>query len=202
MPPTDDEIRAATERALKGLREDVDLALKTGDRKLALQAAGRYRMFFREAIRMRDGQRADRISADMTPARDRVVRELGTAAWEEPETVEQAKARMGTLPAAPGASTFGPGGGGPARDPEPSPLTDEELDHLEREAKRFTAPEPWEGNATETIVRLLAEVRRLRSDEWLERAADEIDGGMDALNETGPSRNEILDILRKHRDGR
>jgi hypothetical protein len=49
---------------------------------------------------------------------------------------------------------------------------------------------------------LQQELDRLRSDEWLERAADEIEGGIDDLNETGPSRNEILAILRKHRGGK
>ena len=40
MPePTDDEIRAETERALMALRSEVDRAIKTGDRTLALDVA-------------------------------------------------------------------------------------------------------------------------------------------------------------------
>lgn len=46
-------------------------------------------------------------------------------------------------------------------------------------------------------LKLVAEVRRLRSDEWLERAAEDITSASSPHNVEG-----LLHILRKHRDGK
>lgn len=89
------------------------------------------------------------------------------------------------------------------------PITDEELDEMEK------LNIPWADNiGSDEIGKLIAEVRRLRSDEWLEKAAEEAEELSDfKQREDGDSedpqkpwrvrhRAEILEILRKHRDGR
>jgi hypothetical protein len=72
---------------------------------------------------------------------------------------------------------------------EQRPLTDEELAAIEME---FTGRRDA---ASAFGILLVHEVRRLRSDEWLERATKEIDpyqGGQ----------RLVLAILRRHRDGK
>jgi hypothetical protein len=57
------------------------------------------------------------------------------------------------------------------------------------------------GHPAEDIARLVAEVRRLRSDEWLEKAAEEIAKAF--VLETPVAdwrRDAVVEILRKHRD--
>jgi hypothetical protein len=81
-------------------------------------------------------------------------------------------------------------------------LTDEELERLSTR----TDEEP----EAELVERALAELRRLRSDEWLERAAGEIQGKAEELALYGSVRTyeagrhvgfaSPVDILRKHRD--
>lgn len=67
-------------------------------------------------------------------------------------------------------------------------------DYEERYAKDY--PEA----SSEAIERLVAEVRRLRSDEWL-RAAVEAYYGTHADAEIAEQRERLLERLRKHRDG-
>lgn len=50
------------------------------------------------------------------------------------------------------------------------------------------------------LLDLCAEVRRLRSDEWLSRALKEADDHFAVLD--AGERAEVLAILRKHRDGK
>lgn len=74
----------------------------------------------------------------------------------------------------------------------PPPFTDAELDELEKVNK------PWADHiGSDVIADLISEVRRLRSDEWLEKAAEEIGDWFD-----GDMRGEVLAALRKHRDAR
>jgi len=47
-----------------------------------------------------------------------------------------------------------------------------------------------------------AEVRRLRSDEWLEKAAQEIEDVSEVDTICAVDKDIALDILRKHRDGK
>lgn len=49
------------------------------------------------------------------------------------------------------------------------------------------------------IHKLVAEVRRLRGDDWLQGAAEEIDTAYASGGD--PPRATVLTILRKHRDG-
>ena len=69
------------------------------------------------------------------------------------------------------------------------------------ELRRFRALDAPKVSAGEAIVmeHLVSELERLRSDEWLERAVDEYARAMGWQFE-GP-RDELLGILRKHRDG-
>ncbi len=140
------------------------------------------------------------------------------------------KARMGTLPAAPEPSTYS---GMPRPGPftlengtqylPPPPLTDEELDAILRKRREALGwsndagtiepgqPES-QGSSDDAVYdlayepyipRLVAEVRRLRSDEWLERAIEEIAHGRADGWSTGvgiPTKADLLAILRKHRD--
>jgi len=97
------------------------------------------------------------------------------------------------------------------------PLTDEELDAVAARAKEHRG-ELIDGSSSEggprwidnplaqDVVRLVAEVRRLRSDEWLERAVKEIVARRipaakgDNAGEYEAMVGEILlTILKKHR---
>jgi hypothetical protein len=92
------------------------------------------------------------------------------------------------------------------------PLTDEDLAHVETIAGPWTARSPETQAQAALVLRLVAEVRRLRSDEWLEAAAGEM--GYEWLEHWAPEKNggkapsvadctaEALLILRKHRDGK
>jgi hypothetical protein len=127
-----------------------------------------------------------------TMARALIVKSYGTAAWEEPETIEEATARMGTLPSAPGPGVLD-------RVNEQPPLTGPEL-YAIQSAVEFGSP-------TDEERRLLAEVRRLRSETWVQRAADEIAAMYKkAAKDPRPaiypvSAHSIASVLRKHRDG-
>lgn len=50
--------------------------------------------------------------------------------------------------------------------------------------------------------RLVAEVRRLRSDEWLEKAAQHIASTLGARYAIHLDERGVLEVLRKHRDGK
>jgi hypothetical protein len=72
------------------------------------------------------------------------------------------------------------------------PLTDEELDAACSLAGKFTV---------ESARRLVAEVRRLRSDEWLRSAITEITENTAPLQSISGTIEQRLAILRNHRDG-
>ncbi len=66
----------------------------------------------------------------------------------------------------------------------------------DRPPREWTRGEPFSYGASERYINDQArELRRLRGDEWLEAAADEIGQAEDP-------RNEAARIIRKHRDGR
>lgn len=76
------------------------------------------------------------------------------------------------------------------------PLTDEDLDAIEAWISRAHSHGlPFAASETEMLLRLAAEVRRLRSDAWLAPAAEEI---ADSANPY--DWRLVLAILRKHRD--
>jgi hypothetical protein len=103
-------------------------------------------------------------------ARVAIVHAFNSSTWDDPETVGDAIARKAAQ-----ASPL-------AKDTE-HPLTDWDLYRIEHYGERG-----W-------TLALVAEVRRLRSDEWLKRAAEEIERAEHPLK-------QMLDILRKHRDGK
>ena len=70
-----------------------------------------------------------------------------------------------------------------------APLTDGELNAIADRAEHGV----WLTATREDVQRLVGEVRRLRSDWWLLRAAEEA-GFLHS--------DDALNILRKHRDGR
>lgn len=72
------------------------------------------------------------------------------------------------------------------------PLTDADLVEMEAHA-RLTD----DGDVAADVTRLVAEVRRLRSDEWLARGLNEAAGPTFQPAAVGA----IMAILRKHRDG-
>jgi hypothetical protein len=80
------------------------------------------------------------------------------------------------------------------------PLTDADLDRIEALiTPDFRCQEC--GHPAEDITRLIAEVRRLRGDEWMEKAAEEI-APMIHDDLMTDARAEVIAILRKHRDGK
>lgn len=87
------------------------------------------------------------------------------------------------------------------------PLTDEMLSDLEVDLNNGPGKyiSAVEGLDIAIARALVAEVRRLRSDEWLERVADDLVRAATRHDIAGGTRYlgtaEALAILRKHRDG-
>jgi len=217
MPPSDDEYLDTARHAMMALEAQLYRSLggPSPSRDQALAIAREMRDIVARAITVLGVDGAEEIVDWYERAGKRAMRDLGTSAWEEPETVEQAKARMGTLPAAPS-----PGVLDRVNEQAPAPLTDEELTEIEVAAHTGKTGEPRALDHVwfDDLLRLVADVRRLRSDEWLRAAMEEIarehDGTVNALAST--LRHEPgarLDapewawdalgaILRKHRDGK
>jgi hypothetical protein len=209
MPPSDDDYRAEALGALIALVAQLDRA---PHRTAALATARNIRALLARSDQVLKVPGAtDELHQMADAARARVIKSYGTSAWEEPETVEEAKARMGTLPAAPGSEALTSEPSGDAenafshvkRQPEPSPLTDEGLGEVEA-ALHWKAAEGGDLEppivSAKLALNLVAEVRRLRADEWLLRAVDDI-GALDTL-EGHVDMAKALAILRKHRDGK
>jgi hypothetical protein len=231
MPITDDEYRAEALGAMIALVAQLDRA---PHRIAALATARSIRALLARADQvLKQPGETDELYEMAGAARDRIVKSMGTSAWDEPEAPKHSP-----LPAAPGPGVLDRVNGR-----EPPPLMDEELDGIERRSCVGIPPTTRElleyaSGARAAVPRLLAEVRRLRalhydqvlddigklreavglpnvalpisprvamgeaieqarrlhSDEWLQRACDEIAEAEDPLN-------DALAILRKHRDG-
>jgi hypothetical protein len=134
------------------------------------------------------------IEAFVEEARATLVVILGTSAWDEPPTLDEALRKFKPTPPAPGS--------------EQPPLTDEELARIWGRATRHHVSE-------DDLWALLRENRRLRSDAWLEQSAKEIlgeppvcecgvgaDECMCARAEWFRRQGRAVSILRKHRDGK
>lgn len=101
-----------------------------------------------------------------------------------------------------------PGGEDPAGEPSVDAVTDEELREVESEARSFLVPggrPSPEGSfkvteAQRVVARIVfsiaGELRRLRSDEWIDLAADEIAGDPSCLG----TPDRIADVIRGHID--
>lgn len=226
MQPTDDDLGVRLLGEVQALRNEI---LMLGNREQA-------RAVKAKLVALHEASRGETVSADVghivdeffTLSKASIVKSYGTAAWDDPETVEEAKARMGRLPAAPGSqytadqqregeaslaeaarelgpiatsSAPGPGVLDRVNERVPPPLTEEDLAVAERDLVEGTGHERQHAG-----LRLLAEVRRLRSDEWLQRAAEEIAAirlpDVPAELRNSELRARLLPILRKHRDGK
>src|SRR5258708_6575554 len=206
MPPTDDEYLAAARHAMMALEAQLYRSLggPSPSRDQAQSIARQMRDIVARAIAALGVEGAEEIVDWYERAGKRVVGDLGTSAWNEPETVEQAKARMGTLSAAPGPSVLDR-----VNEGEPRPLTDVELAEIDKILGRIV-PAELQGQADTQryfAVRLrhaglllMAEVRRLRSDDWLVRAAEEITDS--EVRDGYVEEAAVVAILRKHRDAK
>jgi hypothetical protein len=241
MSPTDDDARLRILSEIQALRGEL-AGLR--DRKHARDLKRQI-----EALQMRaltlthvagsgiEADTYDVVDAFVLEARAEIIQGYGTSAWDDPETVEEAQARMGTLPAAPESE---------------EPITDAELDEIKEsdgiaissdQAVRLVAEirrlrssnlladdeldAVAEGDpaAVQRIVELArhllaekghirrqseqarrvdreerAELQRLRSDDWLQRAAEEWARTHDTSSSWQFMAADLLDILRKHRD--
>ena len=97
------------------------------------------------------------LDAFVDGARDWIVRAHGTATWEEPETIEEAKAWLGELPAASDPSVSDR-----VHQPPSARVTNVELEAIEGEAKEWMTQGfvPFAAIA----LRLVGEIRRLRNE--------------------------------------
>jgi hypothetical protein len=287
MPPSDDDYRAEALGAMIALVGQVDRA---PHRTAALATARNIRALLARADQvLKQPGETDELHEMADAARARAIKRYGTSAWDEPETIEQAAARMGTLPATPEPSTYsGVPRPGPfiltngTQYPAPPSPTDEELvawahladqGHVEvrntrhelletrvetvdisasdlarlvaevRRLRAVPSPDPrvpverkpWqermeageipvvygrhgaqltdeeldvieaatkqdiEDQDIEDIRRLAAEVRRLHSDEWVERAAEAYYGTHPGM---ARDRAQFASTVKKHRDGK
>src|SRR5258708_4084058 len=199
MPPIDDDLGLRLLSEVQALRYEVD---KIDSRASARALKVRLIALYKESLREGVGTVVGKIVEEFcTLARASIMKRHGTRAWDAPPTVEVRAVRppvtsgVGFVDPAKMASPFK----APASD-EPKPLTDEELAEVEGDAKEALATRDPSGTDPTDTLRLVAEVRRLRADEWLERAAAEYARAM-GWQFDGP-REELLAVLRNHRDGK
>ena len=228
MPLSDDEYVDTARAALTALIAELDTARQRGDRNECRRRADDIRALVRritEILGEEGGAPLFRLSEQ---AMARTIRDLGASAWEEPETVQQAAARMGSLPAAPGPEVrdrvnergpnyeayncqeHGPSGTDYCQkcansNEERKPLTDGELNAIGDTSRRLhegrvAAPDIVAFGQAAVVPRLVEEIRRLRSDDWLERAAEEITDS--EVRDGYVEEAAVVAILRKHRDGK
>jgi hypothetical protein len=183
----DDDARASLTQTLMVLRGDVDRGLNEGSRDYLLNVARLYRQLLATAEKASE-EAALEVQEAMDKQRARVVQFLGTSAWDEPEPPP----KLSALPAA--------------------PLRQLSLNELIA-ARDFFANLPDgssipAANAGEVAL-ALSEAIRLRSDEWLRAATEEIAAAeRDTMRVIGRRETEaaspsfLLRILRKHRDGK
>jgi hypothetical protein len=86
------------------------------------------------------------------------------------------------------------------------PLTDEDLDALERAANDMVPGQVAVTFPVDYARRLMAEVRRLRSDEWLKAAAAAVAVNLayledEAAQDPTAAELHVFDILKARRDG-
>jgi hypothetical protein len=182
MPPIDDAFALQVLCRIREMRHELE----------RLRDLAHARDFKARVVELHESCRGDRVPADVGEivdtfldlAHQTIIAFYGTSAWDDGETIDEAKARMGTFPGS-----------------DPSRLTDEELqdinDFADSDARHRLQPH-WKVLTNPTSVRrVAAELRRLRADAWLVGAAEEI---ADSANPYDWQANLV--ILRKHRDGK
>jgi len=194
MPAHDDDFRETILRHVEELRGELS---RMRDRPHARQLKYRAMVLRGDAAILAPDAVAV-IDAFLSEAAQVIERQWGRAAWDEPETIDQAMIPIGALlkefdavDAAEAASRLA-----------------NHLAHLvsqfEGETRRLQAKL---GEAREALLQaramgttMLLELRRLQSDEWLAGAAKAIAAARDTSG-GGLADAEVLAILRQHRDG-
>lgn len=195
MPDQDSDARVTAE--LQELAAAVDRVVdgRNPNRGASLEVARRYRALH-ASLPDHTALKAV-VGLAMVTAAEKVTRAQGTAAWDEPETIDEAKARMGTLPAAPG-----PGVLDRVNERGAAPMEDDALEFWAALGSENAARSGPTRHLGQGVVELVAEIRRLRSDEWLARATEEIARDPNCCDIQSSSSGAMEDILRKHRDGK
>jgi hypothetical protein len=135
--PTDDEVRLKLLSQVQALRRDLD---KVENREQARALKVRLVELHEASI---DEGGVGRVVGSIvdeffTLAKASIVESYGTAAWDDPETIEEAKARMGTL-------------------------TDPELADLRRFFEDLPDMEPIHAETARRVTSALVELQRLRA---------------------------------------
>ena len=159
---------------------------------------GHARDFKMRLVELHESCRGDRVPAEVRSvvdtfvdlAHQTIVGYYGTSAWDEPETVEEASARMGTLPAAPGSRR---------------PRSESELRNLRNYFADLPDREPLHATTAAEVVLVIDEALRLRSDDWLKRAVEEM--AMISVSDwdrmsVSDCEGRLLSVLQRRRDGR
>ena len=93
--PTDDEVRLKLLRQVQALREDLDkVENRAQARALKVRLVELHEASIGEGVGRIVGSIVDEF---FTLAKASIVKSYGSAAWDDPETIEEAKARTGTL---------------------------------------------------------------------------------------------------------
>ena len=93
--PTDDEVRLKLLRQVQALREDLDkVENRAQARALKVRLVALREASIGEGVGRIVGSIVDEF---FTLAKASIVKSYGSAAWGDPETIEEAQARMGTL---------------------------------------------------------------------------------------------------------
>lgn len=108
MPPTDEEYLDTVRAALTALIAELDTARQNGDRGECRRRAEDIRALVARFDEVA-GVNVDDLLEMANAAKTRTIRDLGSSAWDASETVEEAKARMGRLPAAPSSGPIAEG---------------------------------------------------------------------------------------------
>jgi hypothetical protein len=187
MTQTNDDVRTVILGEVQALRYEMVLL---DSRDQARSIKGRLDDLVRRATELRlDAELIIPLRIFRAEARVAVVHAFGgTLAWDESETGEEMKARRMPLPPAPGSEPL---------------LVEAELAELEYRCRQQAEKD---GNLEAPFIsahlgaQLVADVRRLRSDDWVLRAMDEVDLDISlALDATDRAR--VMAIVWKHRDG-
>jgi len=93
--PTDDEVRLKLLRQVQALREDLDkVENRAQARALKVRLVALREASIGEGVGRIVGSIVDEF---FTLAKASIVKSYGSAAWDDPETIEEAQARTGTL---------------------------------------------------------------------------------------------------------
>jgi hypothetical protein len=134
--PTDDEVRLKLLRQVQALREDLDKVENLAQaRVLKVRLVALHEASIGEGVGRIVGSIVDEF---FTLAKASIVKSYGSAGWDDPETIEEAQARTGTL-------------------------TDLELTKLREFFERLPDREPIPEQRARQVTSALVELQRLRA---------------------------------------